>query len=264
MILVKAFMCDKGEPQGMVYLVGAGPGDPDLLTLAAVKVLQRADVVLYDRLVNASILEYAPTHAERIYVGKEPRRHALTQSEINALLVEQALQGKTVVRLKGGDPFVFGRGGEEAEACAAMGIRWRAIPGVSSALGVPTAAGIPLTHRDWASSFAVVTGHGADDFETGLDWSALARMDTLVILMGVEQLAAIVQVLYEHGKPFDTPVALIERGTTPDERVIVGSLGTIVEIGDAESVSPPAIIVVGDIVRVRQSGQIAQFVAHVT
>lgn len=238
--------------QGIVYLVGAGPGDPDLITVAGLQVLKRADVVLYDRLVNPALLEHVPADAEKIHVGKAPYQHALSQAEINALLVSFALDGKTVVRLKGGDPFLFGRGAEEAEACAAAGVEWRVIPGVSSALAVPARANIPVTHRELAGTFAVVTGHSANEFANVIDWSALARLDTLVILMGIENLPRIVRALVENGRAFETPVALIELGTMPDERIVIGTLGSIVEKAETESVCAPAVIVVGEVVRMRQ------------
>jgi uroporphyrinogen III methyltransferase/synthase len=239
--------------QGVVHLVGAGPGDPDLITVAGVEILKQADVVLYDRLANPRLLDYAPPRAERVFVGKFPGEPALSQDEINGLLVEYANEGKRVVRLKGGDPFVFGRGGEEAAACAAAGIEWHVVPGVSSALGVPAVAGIPLTHRDYAGAFAIVTGHSADEFANVLDWAALARIDTVVILMGIENLAHIAISLVQGGKGYDTPVAIVERGTTRDERVIVGTLGSIVEIAEAAQVRSPAVIVVGQVVRLREA-----------
>jgi len=238
--------------QGIVYLVGAGPGDPDLITVAGLETLMRAEVVLYDRLVNPALLDHVPPHAEKIYVGKSAYAHALSQQEINILLVSYAQEGRTVVRLKGGDPFVFGRGGEEAEACAAAGIEWRVIPGVSSAIAVPACAGIPLTHRELSGSFAVVTGYRAGECERGLDWSALARIDTLVILMGIENLPEIISALTKNGKALDTPVAIIERGTLPDERVIIGTLESILRQVRAEEVQSPAVTVVGRVVGVRE------------
>lgn len=239
--------------QGIVHLVGAGPGDPDLITVAGLKILQRADVVLYDRLANAELLEHVPARAEKIFVGKSSNNHALSQAEINLLLVTYAQEGKTVVRLKGGDPFVFGRGGEELEACAAAGVECRVTPGVTSALGVPARANIPLTHREMASSFAVVTGHRAEEFPNVLAWNALARIDTLVILMGVENLVPIVFALIENEKPLDTPVAVIERGTLPDEKILIATLGSVVAQVKAEQVRAPAVIVVGEVVRVRET-----------
>ncbi len=236
--------------QGIVYLVGAGPGDPDLITVAGLKALRRADVVLFDRLVPHELLAHAPRRAERIYVGKAAGQRTLSQAEINGLMIESARQGKRVVRLKGGDPFVFGRGGEEAEALAAAGVRWRVIPGVTSALAVPARAGIPVTHRDAAGSFAVVTGHRAKELDA-LDWDALARLDTLVVLMGIENLSAITAALVTAGRAYDTPVAIVERGTTPEQCVVRGTLGSIVELAEAAAVCAPAVIVVGEVVRVR-------------
>lgn len=247
--------------QGIVYLVGAGPGDPDLITVAGVKALQGADVVLYDRLVNLALVAHVPACAEKIFVGKAAHQHALEQHEINSLLVAYAEQGKTVVRLKGGDPFVFGRGGEEAEACTAAGIEWRVIPGVTSAVSVPARAGIPLTHRDASSCFAVITGHRADEHPASLDWSALARMDTLVILMGIENLTQIVWALGAQGKPCETPAAIIENGTLPDERVLVGTLGSIVEQAEAENVRAPTVIVIGEVVNFREQLKLQKVLA---
>ncbi len=238
---------------GAVYLVGAGPGDPDLLTVRGLRCLQRADVVVYDRLLDPRLLEEAPRRARRIYAGKSPGRHALRQEEINALLVRHARAGRTVVRLKGGDPFVFGRGGEEALACIAAGIPWEVVPGVTSAVAVPARAGIPLTHRGVAASFAVATGHAAGDDEDGHDWAALARVDTLVFLMGAGHLAEIAALLVAHGRPPHTPAAAIERGTLPGERVLEGTLATLPELAAREGLASPATLVVGEVVRLRQS-----------
>lgn len=237
---------------GIVYLVGAGPGDPDLITVAGLKALQGADVVLYDRLANPALLDDVPAHAEQVFVGKSAHHHALSQEEINGLLVAYALQGHTVVRLKGGDPFIFGRGGEEAEACAQAGVEWRVIPGISSALAVPARAGIPITHRETAGSFAVITGHRTNEFANSTDWAALARMDTLIVLMGVENLPRIVAALTKNGKTYETPIALIERGTLPNERILIGTLGSIVERVEAEQICAPAVIVIGKVVGVRE------------
>jgi uroporphyrin-III C-methyltransferase len=244
---------------GIVYLVGAGPGDPDLITVRGLRCLRRADVVVYDRLVHPGLLEDAPRPARRIYVGKRAGRHALRQEEINALLVRQARKGRVVVRLKGGDPFVFGRGGEEALACTAAGVAWEVIPGVSSAVAVPAAAGIPVTHRQIAGGFAVVTGHcagpeGSDRGIDRIDWSAYARIDTLVILMGLERLAEITALLQIHGRAPGTPAAVISRGTLPDEQVVVGTLADLAErVAIAEGIESPATIVVGEVVRLRES-----------
>ena len=213
---------------GIVYLVGAGPGDPELITVRGLACLRRAHVVVYDRLVCRSLLDEAPPGAERIFAGKRPGHHTLRQEQINALLVERAQAGQVVVRLKGGDPFVFGRGGEEAAACAAAGVRCEIVPGISSALAVPALAGIPVTHRHVSSAFAVLTAHSAGTEEdAALDWGAFAAIDTLVVLMGVQRLAEVASALIEHGRDPDTPVAIIERGTQPDERVITGTLAGI-------------------------------------
>lgn len=242
---------------GTVYLVGAGPGDPDLITVRGLRCLQRADVVVYDRLANPALLDEAPVWAEQIFAGKGPGYKALSQDEINALLVERAHAGNVVVRLKGGDPFVFGRGGEEALACADAGIPWEVVPGISSAVGVPARAGVPVTHRGIAGSFAVVTGHraGDNDASDGLDWEALARIDTLVVLMGVGRLPHTVEKLLRHGLAPETPVTIIERGTRSDERVTSGTLATIVTRAEEEGVRPPATIVIGAVAGLRERMQ---------
>lgn len=234
---------------GKVFLVGAGPGDPKLLTLRAVDVLREADVVVYDRLVSKSILEFAPKDAEKIYVGKSSDKHELSQEKINELLVNLALDGKKVVRLKGGDPFVFGRGGEEAEALADKKIAFEVVPGVTSAIAAPAYAGIPLTHRDYASSFAVVTGHQAADAETPIDWGRLAgSVDTIVVLMGVGSLESTANDLIEGGLSPNLPVAVIEWGTLEKQRSLIGTLDTIAEKVKEKNVKPPAVIVIGEVV----------------
>lgn len=234
---------------GKVYLVGAGPGNPELITVRGLKCLQRADVIVYDRLANPALLDEAPTWAERVFAGKAPGYKALAQDEINALLVGRARGGDVVVRLKGGDPFVFGRGGEEVLACAEAGIPWEVVPGISSAVGVPARAGVPVTHRGIAGSFVVVTGHRAGDDDA--DWAALARIDTLVVLMGVGRLAHTVEMLLQRGRDPQTPVIIVERGTWPDERITRGTLETIVERAERQGVRPPATIVIGAVVRLR-------------
>ena len=234
-----------------MYLVGAGPGDPKLITARGLEVLRRADVVVYDRLVSPALLEEAPADAELVYAGKAPGGHCMPQEGINALLVHEARLGKAVVRLKGGDPFVFGRGVEEALACAEAGVPWEVVPGVSSVVGVTARAGIPLTTRGYGGSFAVATAHRAEDGTDPLDWGALARMDTLVVLMGVERLGEVVERLRAHGRAPETPIALVENGTLPDERVVAGTLGDIVERAARAPVRPPAVIVVGEVVRLR-------------
>jgi uroporphyrinogen III methyltransferase/synthase len=231
-----------------VYLVGAGPGDPGLITVRGVECLRRADVVVYDRLVAPSLLDYAPNEAERIYVGKASSDHTLPQAEINALLIEKALAGQVVVRLKGGDPFVFGRGGEEALALAEAGVPFEVVPGISSAIAVPAYAGIPVTHRGVAASFAVVTGHAAGDRPTTDDRRPMA--DTLVYLMGVENLGNIVAVLMDAGRAPETPAAAIQWGTTVRQQTVVGELRDIVE--RSRALEPPAVLIVGPAVALRE------------
>jgi uroporphyrin-III C-methyltransferase len=233
--------------KGMVYLVGAGPGDPGLLTLRGLELLRGAEVLVYDRLVNPVLLEHCPQSCERIFVGKQAGFHCASQDAINRLLIERAGRGHTVVRLKGGDPFVFGRGGEEALALSNAGIPFEVVPGVSAAVAVPAYAGIPLTHRGVASSFAVVTGHEARKPHDAVDWAKLANaVDTLVVLMGLANLPVIVEKLIAHGRPIDTPVAVISRGTTDDQDNVCGTLGDIVE--KSIHTKPPAIIVVGPVI----------------
>jgi uroporphyrin-III C-methyltransferase len=245
-------MKDEHRRAGMVYLVGGGPGDPKLLTLRGVECLQSADVVVHDRLANSRLLSYAPSRAELIDVGKLPDRHPFPQEQINALLVEKAREGKIVVRLKGGDPFVFGRGGEEAQALVEAGVRFEIVPGVTSAVAVPAYAGIPVTQRGVANSVAFITGHCADSSPLTLNWQALAHgVDTLVFLMGVKNLPLIVSSLAEAGCPLDTPVAVIEQGTLPQQRVVTGTLKDIEE--KAVDVHPPSIIVVGNVVNLHES-----------
>jgi uroporphyrinogen III methyltransferase/synthase len=238
---------------GKVYLVGAGPGDPGLITVKGLDFLRQADVVVYDRLVDETILNEVREDVEKIYVGKAANHHTLEQKEINRLLVEKARQGKTVVRLKGGDPFVLGRGGEEAEALAKNNIPFEVVPGVSSAVAVPAYAGIPVTHRDVASSFTVVTGHKASDRgEPNIDWDKLAAgADTLVILMGLGNLAYVVDQLIKNNKPPSTPIAVITDGTTNRQRCVIGTLQDIVDRVRSEKLEPPSVIVVGEVVRFR-------------
>lgn len=235
---------------GRVCLVGAGPGDPRLMTVLGLDRLREADVVIYDRLVSPELLDEAPARAERIYVGKTPGGHTCAQEEINTLLIWHARLGKTVVRLKGGDPFVFGRGSEEALACAEAGVPWEVVPGVSSAISVPARAGIPVTHRELAGGFAVVTGHCAEGDRQ--DWSALARVETLLILMGLSRLPEITAALLFNGRGADTPVAVIARGTLPGEQVLTGTLGTIAGDAARAGLKAPATIVVGEVVKIRE------------
>ena len=242
-----------GEPVN-VALVGAGPGDPGLITVRGLALLRRADVVVYDRLVDPRLLDEARPEAIRVFVGKTSGRHTLPQAQINALLVRHAERGRRVVRLKGGDPFVFGRGGEEAEALAAAGIPFEIVPGVTSAVAVPAYAGIPVTHRGTASSFAVVTGHEDDTKdESAVDWTRLATaVDTLVILMGTRSLPRIAAALLAAGRAPDTPVALVRWGTTEAQETVIGRLDTIAALAEAVRLAPPVVIVVGDVVNLRE------------
>jgi uroporphyrin-III C-methyltransferase len=232
---------------GIVYLVGAGPGDPDLITVKGAKCLQLAEVVVYDRLANPALLDLAPPWAEKIFAGKEPQRHRLDQDEINNVLIIEAQKGKTVVRLKGGDPFVFGRGGEECLALAAANVPFVVVPGISSAIAVPAVVGIPVTHRQVAQTFTVVTGHTADD-PFGTNWDDLPRSGTLVILMGVKHLPQIVERLLANGRSPTTPAATIRAGTLPEQEMVVGTLADIA--AKAQYLPPPAITIVGEVVGV--------------
>jgi len=242
---------------GFVYLIGAGPGDPGLFTLKGKKILERADVVVYDRLVSEKILALANAGAEMIYVGKISGKHALPQDEINALLVEKAREGKIVARLKGGDPFLYGRGGEEAQYIRENGLDYEVVPGITSAIAVPAYAGIPVTHRDATSSFAVITGHERPDKgESTIKWEEISRgIGTLVFLMGVENLPFISSQLIKHGRDPGTPVALVRWGTTPRQEVLVGTLENIVEQVKIRSFKPPAVIIVGEVVNLRDELQ---------
>ena len=240
--------------KGRVYLVGAGPGDPGLITVRGLRALQQADVVIYDHLVSERLLDHCQPAAKIIYAGKERDRHMKTQTQIERLLIRFAKAGKTVVRLKGGDPVLFGRGGEEALALAKAHLPFEIIPGVTSAIAVPAYAGIPVTHRTLASSVAMATGH-EDPLKsaTSLDWSRLATAtDTLVLLMGMATLRATVEQLIRHGRVSTTPCAVIEWGTWPRQRTVVGTLATIVRRCASARVRPPAVIVVGEVVRLRQ------------
>jgi uroporphyrin-III C-methyltransferase len=235
---------------GRVLLVGAGPGDPELITVKGAKALAVADVVVYDRLAAPALLDLAPAHAERIYVGKQPGGHAMRQEEINAVLVEQARLGRTVVRLKGGDPFVFGRGGEELLACAEAGITFEVIPGITSALSAPAAAGIPVTHRGTAKSFAVVTASTAGEVHEPdvVDLSKVAMAtDTLVLLMAAGRLAETCATLIAAGRPADEPAALVMWATTPEERTVIGTLTDLPALAAAASMGPPATLIVGEV-----------------
>ena len=244
---------DEGRTRGRVVLVGAGPGDPGLLTVRGRRHLRRADVVVYDELVDRRLLDLAPLDARRIYVGKVSGHHVAEQDVINRLLIDHARLGRRVVRLKGGDPFVFGRGGEEVEALAGAGVPVEVVPGVSSAVAVPAAAGIPLTHRGLAASFAVVTGHEcARTKGPRVDWAGLAgAVDTLVILMGLASLPRIARELLAAGRPPSTPVAVVHAGTTRGQVTVTGTLADIGERAASARLQAPAVIVVGDVVALR-------------
>ena len=235
-------------------LVGAGPGDPGLMTVRGLGLLRAAEAVVYDRLVAPALLDEAPPAAERVFVGKRAGAHEVSQPEINAILVALAQRGLQVVRLKGGDPFVFGRGGEEAAALAAAGIFCEVVPGVSAALAAPAAAGIPVTHRGVAASFAVITGHeDPAKGEPAVDWNALAHaVDTLVVLMGTESLPGIARTLIARGRPADTPVALIHRGTTPEQETLISSLDALAALPGPVPLPAPVTAVIGDVVGLRK------------
>lgn len=230
-----------------VYLVGAGPGDPELITVRGERLLQAADVVVYDRLVHADLVQLVPPSAERYFVGKAPGEHKVLQAEINALLITKARAGNVVVRLKGGDPFVFGRGGEEAWRLHAADVPFEVVPGITSAIGVPAYAGIPVTHRGVSRAFTVVTGHTCAMDDTALDWAHLASVDTLVILMGLGRLPQIAERLVAAGRAADTPVAVIQAGGTAHQQVVQGTLTTVG--GRVAHLNPPATIVVGEVAR---------------
>jgi uroporphyrin-III C-methyltransferase / precorrin-2 dehydrogenase / sirohydrochlorin ferrochelatase len=240
-------------PAGEVYLIGAGPGDPDLLTLKALQLLQQADVILYDRLVSPAVLDRARRDAERVFVGKEGHGHHVTQERIHELLVEYAQRGLRVARLKGGDPFIFGRGGEEIEVLAKNGIPFTIVPGITAGLGAAAATGIPLTHRQLSQAVTFTTGHLAQN--DALDWQALARpRHTVVFYMGLAQLEHIAQRLIAAGAPLDRPAAVIERATLSEQRLVRGTLSTIVQVARDAKVAAPALLVIGDVVSAAQSG----------
>ncbi len=240
--------------KGKVYLVGSGPGDTDLITVKGLNYLQQADVIIYDRLLDERLLDSAPSEAERIYVGKTPTHHTKEQAEINRLLVEKAKEGKTVVRLKGGDPFVLGRGGEEAEALVQNHIPFEVVPGISSAIAVPAYAGIPVTHRGLSSSVTIITGHeDPTKGKSSIAWEKLSTgVDTLIFLMGAGNLPQIVRQLVKNGRASSTPIALIKDGTNPHQVTITGTLDDIVAKAESSNFSPPAVIVVGDVVKMRE------------
>ena len=240
---------------GKVYLVGAGPGDAGLLTLRGAELLRRAEVVVYDALVNRELLALAPESAEIIYGGKRSRDHAIPQGDLNRLLVEKAREGKTVVRLKGGDPYVFGRGGEEATELQEDNVPFEVVPGISSIVAAPNYAGIPLTHREHCSSFTVITGHeDPDKAETAIDWERIAREPgTKVVLMGVERIGKITAALKENGLAGDTPVAMVRWGTTGRQQTISGTLDTIADVVAETGFKAPAVTIIGGVSRLRDS-----------
>ncbi|MDD3676919.1 uroporphyrinogen-III C-methyltransferase [Thauera propionica] len=236
--------------EGCVFLVGAGPGDPDLLTLKAARLIASAEVVVYDHLVGKAVLELIPASARRVYAGKEAGNHALPQHEINQLLVDLASEGLRVVRLKGGDPFIFGRGGEEMQALQAVGLRCEIVPGITAAAGAGATTGIPLTHREHAQTLVFATGHLKDD-TVDLDWDALARPNqTVVIYMGLGALDIICRELVAHGLPADTPAAVIHGATTPDQRGIASTLADLPTAVREAGLRPPALIMIGNVVSV--------------
>ncbi len=245
---------------GTVYLVGAGPGHPELITVRGLRLLRQADVVVWDRLIPAELLHEAPAHAELVYAGKVPGSHHLAQEEINALLIARARAGKRVVRLKGGDPFVFGRGGEEALALAEAGIPFEIVPGVTSAVAVPAFAGIPVTHRGLSTGFAVVTGHLASDEHRDVDWSRYVHVPTLVVLMGMGRAAHICRALVAAGRPPDTPAAAITWGTTEAQRTLVTTLAALPEAIREADLGPPGVIVIGEVAALAR--QLAWFSPH--
>lgn len=254
----------KSQPMlGMVTLVGAGPGDWELLTLKAYRALQSADVVLFDHLVSDEVLRFLPPSAERIYVGKESSRHTMPQEKISEVMIGLSRQGRRVLRLKGGDGYIFGRGGEEAQALAAADIPFEVIPGITSAQGASASCGIPLTHRDHSRTLIFATGHLRENHQVELDWEMLARpKQTVVIYMGIGTLPIIAEQLIAHGLAPNTPAALIERATTAQERCVTGTIATLPQLAIAEHVQPPALIVIGHVVSLREVLQAASIAGH--
>jgi len=258
----RARLRENARSAGKVFLVGAGPGNPDLLTLRALRVLLEADVIVYDRLASAEIVALGRAEAERVYAGKERDHHCMPQSDISRLLVALARQNKKVVRLKGGDPFIFGRGGEEAQVLAEHGIDFEIVPGVTAACGVAAFAGIPLTHRDYAHSCVFVAGH-LKDGSMNLDWQALCRPNqTLVVYMGLLGLPVLCRELAAHGMPTSTPAAMVQQGSTPGQRVVVGTIACLPQRVAVAGLVPPALTIVGEVVRLRE--QLAWFDGHET
>ena len=243
---------DDDFSKGQVYLIGAGPGDPELLTFRALRLMQKADVVVFDRLVSPQIMDLVRRDAEKIYVGKAKSNHTIPQEQISALLVEKAQQGQRVVRLKGGDPFIFGRGGEELETLVAAGIEFQVVPGITAASGAASYAGIPLTHRDHAQSVVFATGHLRDN-TINLNWKGLAQPNqTIVFYMGLTGLAIICEKLQEHGLASDTPIALVQQATLQDQKVVTGRLDSILTDPEVATLQPPTLIIVGSVVSLQQ------------
>ena len=247
---------DEGEQsmpdEGEVYLVGAGPGDPDLLTFRALRLLQQADVIVYDRLVSAAILDLARRDADLVYVGKARDKHTLPQEDINKMLARIAKKGKRVLRLKGGDPFIFGRGGEEIETLMNEGVPFQVVPGITAAIGAASYAGMPLTHREYAQSVMFVTGH-LKDGSMDLNWKAMVQPNqTVVVYMGLLGAKALCAKLIEEGKPADTPIALVEKATTPKQKVHIATLATMPGVIDSTEIKPPTLIVIGEVVKLHE------------
>jgi uroporphyrin-III C-methyltransferase len=250
---------------GKVYLVGAGPGDPELITVKALRCIQQADVILYDRLINKDLLKEAKDEADLIYCGKLPNYHTMKQETINHLLVKYAKQGKVVTRLKGGDPFVYGRGAEEVEALAKKGLAYEVVSGITAGIAAPAYAGIPVTHRELSNSFAIVTGHCKEGKPIDVKWESLTKaVDTLAIYMGVGNLPYICDQLVKYGKSKETPVAVIQQGTTDEQQTVTGTISSIVSIIKEAGITNPAMIVIGEVVRFREKINQLQLINHDT